>query len=256
MRHRGYDFREYARASLRRRVKTVVKAEHLGSISALQAQVLHNTPVMDRLLQALTVNVSEMFRDPAAFRSFRENVVPVLRTYPLARIWSAACSSGEEPYSLAIVLEEEGIYDRCRIYATDLSHAMVRRAREGIFPQAVMAGFEASYAAAGGKRRLSSYCVSDYDHVVMNPSLRRNIIFARHNLASDASFNEFQVIFCRNVMIYFQIELQRRVMNLLHESLSPFGFLCLGNKESLRFMPHEENFRQFGEREKIYRKIS
>jgi len=240
---------------LRRRIKTVLQAERLDTISKLQALVLHDSIAMDRLLQTLTVNVSAMFRDPSVFRAFRELVVPHLRTYPLSRIWCAACAGGEEPYSIAIILEEEGLYDRCRIYATDINKSMVRRAKEGIFPQAVVEEFESNYAEAGGKRKLSAHYISDYNHVVMKPSLRKNIIFARHNLASDASFNEFQVVFCRNVMIYFKIELQKRVVKILHESLVPFGFLCLGHKESLRFMPHENDYRKIAEKEKLYQRI-
>ena len=251
----GFDFRQYAPASLRRRIKGFQRAEKLPSISALQACVLHDTETMERLLKALTVHVSAMFRDPDFFRAIREQVVPILRTYPLVRIWCAGCSTGEEAYSLAILLHEEGIYDRCRIYATDLHEHIVRQARDGIFPLGLMREYDANYRASGGMSSLSDYYTAAYDHVMMRPSLRRHIIFAPHNLACDASFNEFQMILCRNAMIYFSKPLQDRVHALLYESLCVFGFLGLGSRESLRFTAHEQDYREIGSGQRLYQRI-
>lgn len=254
-RHYGFEFRQYAPASLKRRVWNAVRAEKLGTISGLQEKALHDPACMERLLLALTVTVTAMFRDPAFFVTFRVKVIPLLRTYPFIRLWHAGCSTGEEVYSMAILLEEEGIYDRCRIYATDMNEAVLLKAREGIFPLQAMQEYTNNYLRAGGRKSLSHYYTAAYDHVRFRPSLRDNVVFAPHNLAIDGSFNEFHCILCRNVMIYFQRPLQERVHRLLYESMARFGMLALGSRESLRLTPHENDYEVLDSAQKIYRRI-
>jgi chemotaxis protein methyltransferase CheR len=250
----GFDFREYAPASLRRRVNRRVKLEELPSISALQHQLLRNPDVMQRLLLDLSINVTAMFRDPTFHLAFREQVIPLLRTYPFARIWVAGCSTGEEVYSLAILLAEEELYDRTRIYATDINEAVLERARLGVFPLSKMQDYTRNYISAGGKRAFSDYYVSAYDGAAFDRALMRNVVFAQHNLASDQSFNEFHVIVCRNVMIYFERSLQQRVFDLFDESLARLGVLALGHKESLRSSTLAERYEELDPAERLYRK--
>ena len=251
----GFDFREYAPASLRRRVRRRMHGEHVGSISALQELVLHDPAVMERLLLDLSINVTAMFRDPSFFLSLRENVVPLLRTYPFTRIWVAGCSSGEEVYSLAILLDEEGLAERVRIYATDINEAVLEQARLGVFPLDKMREYTQNYIRAGGTQAFSEYYVARYDGAQFSRSLVENVVFAQHNLASDAAFNEFHVIVCRNVMIYFDKSLQEHVHGLFHESLARLGVLALGQKETIRFSPHEESYEVLDAAEKLYRKV-
>lgn len=253
-RHYGLDFRHYAFASIKRRVLARVQAENLRTISQLQAKVLHEADCMERLLLGITIHVTAMFRDPAFYAAFRSQVTPLLRTYPFARLWVAGCATGEEAYSLAILLEEEGVYDRCRIYATDLSEAVLNKAQAGIFPLSAMQENTENYLKAGGPRAFSEYYTAEHDHAILRPSLRRNILFTQHNLAQDASFNEFHVILCRNVLIYFNKALQERVQQLIHESLAPFGVLALGRQESLRFTSHEADYDELNDKERIYRR--
>jgi chemotaxis protein methyltransferase CheR len=252
----GYDFRNYARASIRRRILGCVKRESLNSIPALQDCILRDALCMDRVLSALTVHVTSMFRDPGFYRAFREKVVPSLETYPFVRIWHAGCSTGEEVYSLAILLSEECIYNRCRIYATDLSDSVLRQAQVGIFPIGAMKEYTENYQKAEGKAAFSEYYTARYDHAVFRPELRSNIVFAPHNLVTDGSFNEFNVILCRNVMIYFNRELQDHVHELFYKSLGRRGVLALGKKETLRFTPHESDYREIDSSERLYRKVS
>ncbi len=251
----GFDFREYAPASLRRRVNRRVKLEELPSISALQDQLLRDPDVMQRLLLDLSINVTAMFRDPTFHLALREKVVPLLRTYPFTRIWIAGCSTGEEVYSLAILLEEESLYERARIYATDINEAVVERARLGVFPLAKMQDYTRNYIGAGGKRSFSDYYVSAYDGAAFDRALVRNVVFAQHNLVSDRSFNEFHVIVCRNVMIYFERSLQQRVLELFDESLARLGVLALGHKESLRSSALAEKYEELDTPERLYRKV-
>ena len=255
-RHYGYDFREYARSSIRRRLWRRVYAEKVDSISGLQERVLHDPAAMDRLLLDLSVNVTAMFRDPSFFTAFRTQVVPLLRTYPFIRIWNAGCSTGEETYSLAILLEEEGLYERTRIYATDINEAVLDLARTGAFPLAKMREYTENYIAAGGSREFSEYYVSVADNARFRRNLAENVVFAVHNLVSDRSFNEFHVIVCRNVMIYFDKPLQDHVHELFYDSLVRFGILALGHKESIRFTPHVDDYDELNVREKLYRKRS
>ena len=211
---------------------------------------------MDRFAYSLSVNVSAMFRDPQFYLTFRKEVVPVLRTYPFIRIWLAGVSMGEEVYSLAILLAEEGIYDRCRIYATDMNETVLKKAKEGIYPADLMQTYTNNYTKAGGKKLFSEYYTSAYDYAILKLSLRENIVFAQHNLATDASFNEFQVILCRNVMIYFNSELQAHVFNLLHESLVMFGVIGLGARETMKFSPHEDAYEEIDKNARLYRRIA
>lgn len=253
--HYGYDFRHYALASIRRRVWDRVRAEGLETISQFQDRVLHDTGCMERLLYALSVHMTAMFRDPEFFRAFRELVVPVLKTYPYVRIWHAGCSSGEEVYSTAILLHEEGLLDRCRVYATDMNDQVLARARSGRFPLRLMREYTLNYNQAGGRAAFSEYYTVSLEHAVFRPELRRNVVFSQHNLATDSSFNEFHVIVCRNVMIYFNRTLQDRVHQLIYESLITFGIFGLGNRESLRLTPHEKDYDALDERARLYRKV-
>jgi chemotaxis protein methyltransferase CheR len=254
-RHYGFDFRSYAYASIRRRLWKRIEAEGLATVSALQAEVLHNPPLMEKLLLDLSINVTAMFRDPGFYRAFRERVVPLLRTYPYIRIWHAGCATGEEVYSMAILLHEEGLYDRARIYATDINEVVLQRAKQGIFPLDRMQEYTENYIAAGGKRAFSDYYIAKYDGALFNASLTKNVVFSLHNLVTDRSFAEFNVILCRNVLIYFDKSLQSRVHGLFYDSLATFGILVLGSKESLRFSPYEEKYEQINGPEKIFRKV-
>jgi chemotaxis protein methyltransferase CheR len=254
-RHYGYDFRQYAFASIRRRTMGRARAEGAKTVLELLERVLDDQACMGRLLRALTIHVTSMFRDPQFYIAFREKVVPFLKTYPFVRIWDAGCSSGAEVYSLAILLAEEGIYDRCRIYATDLSEDILRDAKQGMFPLNSMKEYTENYQKAGGKASFSDYYSARYDHALFRPSLRKNIIFAQHDLVAGGSFNEFNVILCRNVMIYFNNSLQDRVHRLFYQSLARLGVLGLGQRESLRFSPHEASYEMVDAAQCLFRKV-
>jgi len=251
----GFDFREYAPASLRRRLRRRMDGEGVATISALQDLILHDQRVMERLLLDLSINVTAMFRDPTFFLAFRRQVVPVLRTYPFARLWVAGCSTGEEVYSLAILLAEEGLSERSRIYATDINEAVLDLARLGVFPLDKMQEYTHNYIRAGGTSAFSEYYVARYDGAQFARSLVDSVVFAQHNLVSDAAFNEFNVITCRNVMIYFDRPLQDRVHDLFYESLAMFGILALGQKETIGHSPHEGAFEALAADERLYRRI-
>jgi chemotaxis protein methyltransferase CheR len=250
----GFDFRAYARSSLKRRVRAAVLAEDLATVAGLLEKTLHDAGCLERLLLGLSVNVSSMFRDPRFFRAFRERAVPLLRTYPFIRIWQAGCSTGEEVYSLAILLQEEGLYDRCRIYATDMNDVVLKKAREGIYPLDVMRKYTANYIAAGGTAAFSDYYTAGYDHAILRDSLRERVVFSQHNLVSDGVFNEFNVILCRNVMIYFTPPLQARVLDLFSRSFAKFGLLGLGSHESLRFLAKDREYEPLETGEKLFRR--
>jgi chemotaxis protein methyltransferase CheR len=251
----GFDFRDYSRGSIKRRILELMRAENLQTVSAFQNRVLHDAASLERFLLGLSVHATSMFRDPSFYLTFRKRVVPLLRTYPTVQIWVAGCSTGEEVYSLAILLQEEELYPKCRIYATDISQAVLRKARDGIFPLAAMREYTANYHQAGGTHEFSDYYTAQYDSVIFSAGLKNNIVFSEHNLATDGSFNEFQVILCRNVMIYFNKDLQARVHNLLYDSLSMFGVFGLGNKESLKFTPRANFYEHLNEKDKLYRKV-
>ncbi|HUR81317.1 MAG TPA: protein-glutamate O-methyltransferase CheR [Thermoanaerobaculia bacterium] len=251
----GFDFRSYAYASIRRRLWKRVEAEGLQNLSQLQAMVLHDADSLERLLLDLSVNVTSMFRDPLFYTTFRAQVIPLLRTYPYLRLWHAGCSTGEEVYSMAILLEEEGLYDRARIYATDINDVVLQQARRGIFPLERMQEYTENYIRAGGKRSFSEYYTAKYDGALFDGRLARNVVFAQHNLVTDRSFAEFHVIFCRNVLIYFDKDLQNRVHSLFYDSLVRLGMLCLGSKETLKFSTYEPCYERLDQNEKIYRKV-
>lgn len=251
----GFDFRDYAYASIRRRILNQVRAEGVRSISELQGKLLHESDCMERFLLAVTVNVTAMFRDPSFYRAFRARVVPHLRDHPFVRIWHVGCSTGEEAYSMAILLREEGLSPRCRVYATDLNAEVLSRAKAGIFPLALLQEYTANYLEAGGTGSLSEYYTAKYGNVIFQRSLSENIVFAQHNLVTDSSFNEFHVILCRNVLIYFNEALTARVHRLLFESLAPSGFLVLGNRESVKHTPHVTCYEEFDGHERIYRRV-
>ena len=254
-RYYGYDFRDYARTSMRRRIGNIMRAEGVETMSALQERVLHRRESWDRFLNGISVNVSAMFRDPNFFLAFRRHAVPLLRTYPFIRIWQAGCSLGEEAYSLAILLEEEGLYDRSLIYATDINESTLRQARDGIYPAEVMQKYTQNYIQSGGTRSFSEYYTARYDFAIVRPALQRNIVFSQHNLVSDGPFNEFNVVLCRNVMIYFNRALQERTHALILNSLAMFGVLGLGSRESLRFLSQERHYEPLEPGEKLYRRI-
>jgi chemotaxis protein methyltransferase CheR len=253
-RHYGFDFRSYAFSSIRRRIWKRINAEELPNVTSLQERVLHDPQVMERLLLDLSINVTAMFRDPGFYRAFREQVVPLLRTYPFIRVWHAGCSTGEEVYSMAILLEEEGLLGKSRLYATDINEVVLQQARAGIFPLERMQEYTENYIKAGGKRAFSEYYVAKYDGALFNPALTEHVVFSQHNLVTDRSFSEFNVILCRNVLIYFDRTLQGTVHRLFYDSLVNFGILGLGGKESLKFSQYEDRYEQISS-EKIYRKV-
>ena len=252
--HYGFDFRGYAPGSLKRRLWRRAYAEKVTSMSALQERVLHDPEVMERLLLDLSINVTSMFRDPTFFLAFRQKVVPLMRTYPFVRIWNAGCSTGEETYSLAILLKEEGLYEKTRIYATDINEKVLDLARVGGFPLERMRDYTENYIRAGGTEEFSTYYTAEGDTAYFDRELREQIVFAQHNLVSDGTFNEFNVIVCRNVMIYFGKSLQDRVHDLFYDSLDNFGVLALGHKESIKFTRHEQAYEEIDGPEKLYRK--
>ena len=251
----GHDFRDYAQASLRRRVLQAQQRMGAPSISALQERVLHDPGQFAQLLQYLTVPVSEMFRDPAYFLALRRHVVPVLRTYPSLKIWVAGCSTGEEPYSLAILLHEEGLLERSILYATDINHASLEKARKGIFSLENMQAFTRNYQRAGGTSGFGGYYTASYGGALFDKRLRDCITFADHSLATDAVFSETHLVSCRNVLIYFNRTLQDRALGLFHDSLSRRGFLGLGAKETLDFSAYADRFEAVSRPDRIYRRV-
>lgn len=250
----GYDFSNYARASLKRRVHRLLVIDRLPSFAELLFKVKNDAEYLPHVVQELTVNVTEMFRDPATFKMLREQVLPVLATHPLIRIWHAGCSSGEEVYSMAIMLQEANLLHKSIIYATDLNPKVIDNIRKGIFPLTLMKEYSENYIQAGGRRDFSSYYTAKYNWAKFDDSLNTKMIVSTHNLVSDRSFNEFQLILCRNVLIYFDKELQNKVLTLFDESLEQLGFLVLGSKENLRFSPIAKKYTNLPNREKIWRK--
>lgn len=254
-RHYGFDFRNYVLPSIRRRIWHRIHAEKLSTISGLQERVLHDRSTMKRLIADFSINVTEMFRDPSFFHMFRTNVAPLLQEYACIRIWHAGCSTGEEVYSMAILMHEEGLHHKTRYYATDMNADVIKEAKSRSFSLDKLQSYSANYVQAGGKKTLSDYYSIDNDRAVLHSFLMDSIVFAQHNLAVDQSFNEFHVIICRNVMIYFNSALQNRVHTLFHESLSLSGFLGLGNKESIAYTSHSALYKEMDANEKLYRKI-
>lgn len=250
----GYDFQQYAEASLRRRLTLWLQKSGLGSFSEAQGRVLRDRELFTDLLEGITVNVSEMFRDPQFFKAMREEVVPHLKTHPFVKIWVAGCATGEEVYSMAILLSEEGLAGRYRIYATDINEKVLKQAEEGIYPLDKMQQFINSYQKAGGKRDFANYYTARYKHAMLAQDLKRNIVFASHNLAVDAGLGEMQMILCRNLLIYFKASLKEHVLVLFDNCLQRGGFLCLGMKETLADRAIADRYKELVRSTRIYRK--
>ena len=250
----GYDFRSYSRASLTRRIKTQIERLKLENMCQLIHLVLHDEKAFIEVFDHMTVNVTEMFRDPYFYKSFREVVAPQLRSYPSLKIWHAGCSTGQEVYSMCILLKETGLYDKAQIYATDIDPQVLEKAKKGIFSLEAAALYSRNYHDSGGLHTLSDYYTARYDNIIMDSSLKKNVIFADHDLATDQVFSEMQVIICRNVLIYFNHGLQDRVFRLFSNSLDYGGYLCLGSKESLRFSDCYKLYDTLNSKYKIYKK--
>ena len=251
----GYDFRGYVQSSLSRRILYRMNAEKLPTVTALLEKVLHEQGFLDRLLNDLSIRMTEMYRDPSFFAAFRKDVVPLLRELPEIRIWHAGCATGEEVYSMAILMLEEGLAEKTKIYATDMNEGALIAAKKGAFPLKKMQQYTKNYLKAGGKKAFSEYYDTDHQFAYFQPILNENLIFAQHNLVTDSSFNEFHVILCRNVMIYFGKDLQQQVFELIHNSLADRGFMGLGNKDSTLCMPKDYRYEEFNPCERIYRKV-
>ncbi|MEN7546281.1 protein-glutamate O-methyltransferase CheR [Rapidithrix thailandica] len=252
--HYGYDFREYSRAHIKRRILHWLHLQDIPTLQAAQEQIPQDIPLATALIRQFSICVTEMFRDPQFYLKFRQVAIPLLRTIPFIRIWNAGCASGEEVYSLAILLKEEGLYSRCRIYATDFNEMNLALARDGIYKNERMREYSINYRLSGGKEDFSTYYYSQYKAAIMHQNLKQNIVWANHNLVTDWVFNEFDLIICRNVMIYFTRPLRDKVFNLFVASLSPQGILCLGTKESLKFTLVQDQFSILSESEKIYKR--
>lgn len=250
----GYDFRNYANAHIKRRLEHRLGLSRLKNYMELLHRIIHEEEFFNELLLDLSINVTEMFRDPLFYKAVRESLVPYLQTYPFLKIWHAGCSAGQEVYSMAILMEEENIIKKAQIYATDFNELILAKAREGIYPVELMKQYTKNYQAAGGKASFADYYRADYEHVLINKSLKEKILFSYHNLVTDGVFGEMNVVFCRNVLIYFNQELQNKVLRMFYDSLIPGGFLCLGSKESLKFSECSHLFEPVVLSQKIYRK--
>ncbi len=248
----GYDFTEYSESSLQRRITHFMDARRITSLDSLAKAILRDDELFEQFVQEVSVTVTAMFRDPAFFKCLREKVAPRLATYPLIKIWIAGCATGEEAYSLAILLKEEGLLGRSLIYATDINQRSLQKARSGIFPIEHMPEYTGNYLKSGGNTSFSDYYLAKYDAVLIDKTLREHTVFSVHNLTTDQSFNEFQLILCRNVLIYFNQSLQNRVIHLFYESLCPFGILALGSKETLLFSDKNSQFAEINKKEKIF----
>ncbi len=250
----GYDFTDYSRASLKRRISRLCTLDHFPSFAELRHRVRHDPSYLKRFVEEVTVNVTEMFRDPVFYQALRNDVLPRLGTHPHIRIWHAGCSTGEEVYSLAILLKEANLLSKSILYATDLNPNALEKARAGIFPMSSMKQYSENYIAAGGREDFSSYYSANYDGVKFDEQLAKRMVFSAHNLVSDSSFNEFHLIICRNVLIYFDKKLQDRVFDLFDRSLGMLSYLALGSKETIKFSQINSRYRQVG-KEKIWKKL-
>jgi chemotaxis protein methyltransferase CheR len=248
-----YDFKDYSRAHIKRRLLYRMQISRLNNLSEMQHKILYDRAFFETLLMDLSINVTEMFRDPAFYLAIRQKVVPELKKHSFIKIWHAGCATGEEVYSMAILLKEEGLYDRTQIYATDFNTLILKKAKNAIYPIDLIKEYTANYQKAGGLNSFADYYTAQYDSVILDASLKERIVFADHNLVTDEVFGEMNVILCRNVLIYFTKKLQARVIKLFLDSLAPDGFLCLGSKESLQFSQYAGNFSTHVEKEKIYR---
>ncbi|MCD4695141.1 MAG: protein-glutamate O-methyltransferase CheR [Bacteroidales bacterium] len=252
----GYDFRNYGKAHVKRRIMHRKMISGFDSISQMTQKVLYDLEFFDQMLLDLSINVTEMFRDPGFYIALREKVIPILKTYPFLKIWHAGCSTGEEVYSMAILLKEEGLYDKVQLYATDFNQVVLKNAKEGIYPIDLIKDYTGNYQKSGGKNSFADYYSAKYDSVMIDPSLKQNIVFADHNLVLDGVFGEMHMVICRNVLIYFNRTLQDRVIKLFLDSLVRGGYLCLGSKETLRFTTYFDKFSEVEKNEKIYKKLT
>jgi chemotaxis protein methyltransferase CheR len=250
----GYDFTDYAMSSIRRRVTHFMTGRKIETLDELGKNILRDEKAFEEFVRELSVTVTEMFRDPVFYKSLRENVMKRLATYPFIKVWIAGCATGEEIYSIAILLQEENLLSRSVIYATDINQQSIQVAKDGVYPVSNMKAYTTNYQKSGGTKAFSEYYKAKYNVAMFDKSLKQNIVFAAHNLAVDRSFNEFQLIVCRNVLIYFNQQLQNKVIGLFYESLCPFGFLALGNKESLLFSDDRKHFEEVDRKEKIFMK--
>lgn len=250
----GYDFRNYGKAHIKRRIIHRLSTSKLNNISELQHKIIYDKEYLKTILEDLSITVTEMFRDPEFYKAVKHEIFPLLKTYPYFKIWHAGCATGQEVYSMAILLKEEGIYDRAQIYATDFNQLALQKAKDGIYPIDRIKEYTQNYQKAGGKNSFSDYYTAKYESVIIDKSLKKNIVFADHNLVTDGVFAEVNMIICRNVLIYFNKELQDRVLKLFEDSLIAGGFLCLGSKESMRFAKNYNNFQTIFDNEKIYKK--
>jgi chemotaxis protein methyltransferase CheR len=250
----GYDFTNYSKASIKRRINRLFSLDKFPSFAEFRYRLKTDEEYLKRFVEEITVNVTEMFRDPNFYQALRNDVLPVLATYPFIRIWHAGCSTGEEVFSMAVLLKEAGLLHKSILYATDLNPDVVAKARKGIFSLVKMKLFSENYIAAGGRNEFSSYYTAKYDKAIFHPDLSTKMVFATHNLVCDRSFNEFQLIICRNVLIYFDKDLQEKVLKLFDESLETLGFLALGSKETIRFSSVVKKYKSSG-KEKIWRKV-
>lgn len=251
----GYNFKDYSRAHIKRRIKNRLIKNGVGNILELTYRVLYDEKYFKEVLLDFSINVTEMFRDPQFFIYLRDNIMPVLESYPQIKIWHAGCSSGEEAYSMAILLKEYGLYDRCQIYATDFNENILKIAKESIYSLESIKEYTKNYNMAGGKASFSDYYIAKYDSAILDTGLKKNITFAQHNLVTDGSFGQMNLIVCRNVLIYFDRKLQNRVNTLFSDSLVKGGYLCLGSKETLRYSDVFNSFNTISEEFKIYRKL-
>jgi chemotaxis protein methyltransferase CheR len=249
----GYDFAGYSRASFKRRVDRLIDMDGLRTFTAFLTRVLSDQTYFNRMVEEITVNVTEMFRDPSFYKVLREEILPIIGTKPFIRLWHAGCSTGEEVYSMAILLREAGLLSKSLLYATDINAAVLETARNGVFPLRMMKEYSENYRASGGKHDFSSYYTANYGHAKFDESLSQKMVFSQHNLVSDRSFNEFDLILCRNVLIYFDKDLQDRALVLFDESLGKLGFLALGSKESIKFSAIQNRYKQH-DKDKIWRK--
>jgi len=250
----SYDFRHYSEAHIRRRIMNRMKMSGMENVSQMQSRLLTDEVFASEFLQDLSITVTEMFRDPGFYRSLRENVIPILKTYPFIKIWHAGCSTGEEAYSMAIIMQEEGLYDRTTIYATDFNQQALNQAKKGIFSNAMIKEYTANYQLSGGIESFSNYYMSDYDNVIMNQSLKKNIVWANHNLVTDSVFAEVHMVLCRNVLIYFDNNLQNKVQKIFYNSLINGGVLCLGSKESIQFTDLHDKYTELDKKQRIFKK--
>lgn len=248
----GYDFRNYSKAHIKRRILNRFQISELNSITEMTHKAIYDSDFVDKILMDLSITVTEMFRDPSFYKALRQSVLPVLRSYPHVKIWHAGCASGEEVYSMAIILREEGLFHKTQIYATDFNPLILRHAKKAEYPISRIKEFTVNYQKAGGKRSFSDYYKADDETAKLNENLKKNIVFANHNLVIDSVFAEMNLIVCRNVLIYFDRQLQDKVIGLFMESLAGGGFLCLGSKENLQFSPHFHTFEPVVEQERIY----